>query len=133
MGYAHRGRGCSMGFWDIIFGPNNNKKVLWRLNQIMGRLDAVKAALDLAGSTAADEAAQVAAHFARLSEQVATLQATIDDLVANQVTDAEIEALRVQADALSATVEAIDTEGDVAPEPEPTPEPEPESEQPPVV
>ena len=42
-----------MGFWDIIFGPNNNKKVLWRLNQIMGRLDAVKAALDLAGSTAA--------------------------------------------------------------------------------
>jgi hypothetical protein len=81
----------------------------------VGRLDAIKTALDRAASTAADEAVQVQAHFAALRDQVAALQAQIDELTAGSVTQAEIDELAAQADAISTTVEAIDTEGDVAP------------------
>lgn len=114
-------------FIFVLFGSDRYAhKVYRRLDVVMGRLDAIQSALDLAGSTAADEAVQVSAHLEALKAQIAELQASVDLLTAGAVTDEEIAALVAQAEALAATVEAIDTEGDVAPEPEPVPEPEPE-------
>jgi len=82
----------------------------------MGRLDVITAALDAAQSAAAAEATQVQEHIARLSTQVADLQASIDALTADAVTQAEIDALSAQASGLATTIDAIDTEGEpVAP------------------
>jgi chemotaxis regulatin CheY-phosphate phosphatase CheZ len=86
---------------------------------IMGRLDVIQQALEAASATAAEEAAQVTAHVQRLADQIASLQDSIDALVAAQVTQEEIDALAAQAAGLSDTVEAIDTEGEGAPVEEP--------------
>lgn len=95
--------------------------ILSRENDIVGRLDAITAALDAAQSTAADESVQVQGHFARLSQQIADLQSSLDELVAAQVTQEEIDAVVAQVQAIADSVEAIDTEGDAPPPVEPVP------------
>ena len=98
---------------------------------IVGRLDTIVAALAEARSVAADEAVEVQASLAALADQVAVLQATVDELTAGQVTQEEIDAVSELVADLSAEIEAIDTsnEPDFPGEPMPE-EPEPEPEEP---
>ena len=79
----------------------------------MARLDAIAAALTAANDAAATEAAQVAAGFQVLRDQITALQASVDQLTADTVTQAEIDAVSAQAEGLTATIDAIDTEGEV--------------------
>jgi predicted nucleic acid-binding Zn-ribbon protein len=81
----------------------------------MGRLDAITAALVEAQSTAADEAAQVQEHLARLGTQIDELKAALE-AATTDITQAELDALAAQAGELKTTIEAIDTEGEGVPE-----------------
>jgi predicted nucleic acid-binding Zn-ribbon protein len=84
-------------------------------DEIMGRLDAITAALVEAQSTAADEAAQVQEHLARLGTQIDELKAALE-AATTDITQAELDALAAQAGELKTTIEAIDTEGEGVPE-----------------
>lgn len=118
-----------MGLCRLFFeNYKQNRKINRRLDQIMGRLQVITDALAAAESVRADEAAQVQAHFDRLTGLATTLQETVDALTAASVTDEEIADVQEQVAALAVGIEAIDTEGEGVPEPEPTPEPTPEPE-----
>ena len=84
-------------------------------DEIMGRLDAITAALVDAQSTAAEEAAQVQEHLARLGTQIDELKAALE-AATTDITQAELDALAAQAGELKTTIEAIDTEGEGVPE-----------------
>jgi uncharacterized phage infection (PIP) family protein YhgE len=75
--------------------------------QIMGRLDSISQALTDAGSAAADEAAQVSAEIGDLKDQIAELQATVDNLSAGAVTDAEVAQIQEQVAGLTEGIKNI--------------------------